>query len=203
MGINGDTMGLIWELIIAKAQDFINKACQFDFNWNDFSKELDDKTIGIHMTQIDCAVYATITRGQIVLSTHTHEPTDLMISASPMTLLELVQSGNPNPSVKIEGNAHLAQTVQKMMHTLNIDWEGFVASYTGDAIAHVIGKIKIRGNNSFLENLGEYVLFETEMAPTQDEVNQFIHDVTQLDYAVERIEARIRLLTEKTTDVIQ
>jgi ubiquinone biosynthesis protein UbiJ len=207
---NGETMALIWELVIAKAERLINKACAFDLNWEDYAKELDGKSICVQISQVDCTVYANINNNQISLSSDFTETPDLTVSGKPLALMQLATTGNPSSDVKIDGTAHLAQTIQKMMRSLDIDWEGFVALYTGDTIAHGLGKIKAQmeeifqqSKNSLTENAGEYFLYETEMAAGKEEVEAFLRDVTDLEYASDRIEARINLLKDKATDDVQ
>lgn len=200
-------MALIWELVISKAQRLINKACAFDLNWDEYANELNGKLICVNITQADCTVFAKITDEQIVLSSSSQEPADLTVTGKPLALMQLAEKNNTSSEVKIEGCAHLAQTLQKMLKQLDIDWEGFVALYTGDTISYGLTKIKTQmeeiwkhGKNTLLENAGEYLLYEKNMSPTKEEVASFLREVTDLNYDTDRIEARIKLLTEKLTD---
>lgn len=203
-------MALIWELVIAKAQRLLNKACHFDPNWEEYGQELDGKLICINISQVDCTVYAKITDRQILLSSESGQSPDLSITGKPLTLMQLANKHNPSSEVKIEGSAQLAQTVQNMMKSLNVDWEGFVALYTGDTIAHGLTKIKAQmetiwqqGKQGVLESAGEYLLYESEAAASPEEVSMFIDEVTKIGYDTDRIEARISLLTEKATENVQ
>ncbi len=207
---NGETMTLIWELVISKAQTLINKACMYDFSWDKHAKELDGKLICVNITQVDCTIFAKITDGQIILSSSSSETPDLSITGKPLTLMQLANSASPGSEAKIEGSAQLAQQIQKMMKSLDVDWEGFVALYTGDTIAHGLGKIKAQmevlwtqSKENLTEDAAEYLLYELQAAAAHSDVSTFIDDVTKLRYSADRIEARINFLKDKVTDNVQ
>lgn len=203
-------MALIWELVISKAQRMLNKACMYDLNWSDYAEQLEGKLICVKITQVDCTIYAKISQEHILLSSSAAEAPDLTVTGKPLALMQLASKANPTSEIKIEGSAQLAETVQSMMKSLNIDWEGFIALYTGDTLAHGLGKIKAQmetiwqqSKKGSLEDAGEYFLYESQSAATADDVALFIDEVTSLNYAVDRIEARINLLAEKVTDNVQ
>ena len=109
------------------------------------------------------------------------------------------EQGKPLFDVKIIGDMGLADEMRKIFSQLDLDWEGGLAEYTGDVVAHEIGKF-VRGGLGFLkrthENLQqttkEYCQEEIRVLPTRDEMENFVSEVSKLRDDVERLEVRIK-----------
>lgn len=103
--------------------------------------------------------------------------------------------------LKIKGDVHLAQTLSQIMQNIEIDWEEPISHYTGDIIAHQIGtaargfKRWIRGSKQSLQkNVTEYLQEESHQLPPREEIEDFFTEVSQLQQALDRLEARLILV---------
>ncbi len=108
--------------------------------------------------------------------------------------------------VMISGDTQLANKLQRIMANALIDWEGLIASYSSDLIAHQIfnfGKSAAKQTaltkESLSLNIGEYLQEEIQTLPPRAQVDGFVDDIDQLTQRVDRLEARISLLIETST----
>ncbi len=90
------------------------------------------------------------------------------------------------------------------LHSIEIDWEEMLSHYTGDMIAFQIGSTIRQGQKNLKsakdsagKTIAEYLHFETNLLPTQSQVNRFKKQVQQTEQAVNNIEQRIQKLTKK------
>jgi len=109
--------------------------------------------------------------------------------------------------VSINGDARVAQQMQKIFTDIDIDWEEVLAQYTGDVLAVQIhqqarktARFVQQGLNSLMQTNSEYLREEARMTPHQAEFERFQNEVTTIKYDVDRAEARIRQLSRILKD---
>jgi ubiquinone biosynthesis accessory factor UbiJ len=109
-----------------------------------------------------------------------------------------------NDKIRISGDLELGQQVKKLFDELDIDWEGHMAEFTGDVVAHQLGSWVRQGmahakefGESMRLNTSEYLLEEMRLFPSHHELNGFYKDIDELALRVERLQAQIHLLTAK------
>ena len=109
--------------------------------------------------------------------------------------------------VSIQGDARVAQKMQKILTELDIDWEEALSKYTGDVMAYQIHKQVLGASEwlrnsarSLLQNTSEYIREEQLLSPTQVEFERFQKQTTILKQDVERSEARLRHLLKAASD---
>lgn len=103
--------------------------------------------------------------------------------------------------LKIQGDNQLAQEIQAIAQDLEIDWEEPLSKYVGDIAAHEIGRgtrqlvrwFK-RAGDTLKRDLSEYLNYESQITVPDFCVADFIEQVDQLRFDVDRIEARIQRL---------
>ncbi len=106
-----------------------------------------------------------------------------------------------NDKIKISGNIELGQQVKALFDDLDIDWEGHLAFFTGDVVAHQIGSL-VRGGQSFTKRLrssfhrqmSEYLSEELRLYPSEEELNDFMNDVDDLSLQADRLQAYFQKL---------
>ena len=176
-------------------------------------RKLEGSCIAIHLTDLDLKLYCHPGSWGIRLSqTEPARPVDATIAGRLFALLSLAQeedkvSTSIQESVRINGDAAVAQQMQKIFTELEIDWEEILSSYTGDVLAYQIHQ-KVRGlgnwlcqsGESILQTSSEYLTEEAQLSPTQVEFERFQQSVTKLKHDVERTEARIRHLFKAVSD---
>jgi len=84
---------------------------------------------------------------------------------------------------------------------IDIDWEGHLAHFTGDVVAHQIGSLvregqafKERITSSLRRNVTEYLQEEVRLCPPSEELRDFFNDVDDLSLRSERLTAHINQL---------
>lgn len=192
---------LALELSLAHFERAVNHALAYSMNWPTFSNQLESTTLKCELNPVQTHIYVKIQQGHILFSLQGTEPVDLTISATPSAILELAQTKRAGHNIHISGNAHLAQTLQQAMSSLNIDWEGLLAEHLGDLAARQVSTFftKVKDFSSRLlsttmADTADYLVDEKQVLPAKSEVDQFYKDVTTLRYDTDRLEARLRLL---------
>lgn len=190
------------EFLLTGMQAGINRVLSYDIETRGALAQLEGKIIALEITGPGIRVYLQPEHMGVILSREQPGPVDVSICGRPAALLGMVMRRDESRSqghVEIRGDIHLAQRLQQIMQSLDIDWEEFVATYTGDMAAHHIGRIG-RGMGRYLNMVGrrlavqfsEYVHYEQNMLPLRAEIDQFINEVDSLRDDVERLQQRLK-----------
>lgn len=111
------------------------------------------------------------------------------------------ESQSPSGTLQVIGDVGLAQRFQSIIRNTDLDWEEFVSRYTGDIIAHKLGNM-VRGSGRFIRQSGntlrqdvsEYLLYEKEVLPIREDIEDYVSSVDELRNAVARLKLRIERL---------
>lgn len=171
------------------------------------------RCVEIHLTDLDFRLYCH--PGSWGIRFSQDKPTcevDSTISGRLMALVNLsLQEDKVSASIQqrvsIQGDARVAQQMQKMLTEIDIDWEEVLSKYTGDVMAHQIHKQAIGAGEwlrnsaqSLLQTTSEYIREEQRLSPTQVEFERFQKQTTTLKQDVERSEARLRQLLKSAAE---
>ena len=116
------------------------------------------------------------------------------------------ESQSPSGTLQVIGDVGLAQRFQSILRNTDLDWEEFLSRYTGDIIAHKLGNL-VRETGIFARQTGdtlrrdisEYLLYEKEVVPIQEDIENYVSSVDELRNDVERLKARIDRLQRTIT----
>ena len=104
--------------------------------------------------------------------------------------------------VEIRGELSLAQELQAIFATVEIDWEEMLARMTGDVVAHELGNAARAfrrwvsdARKSVELDIAEYIKYEKRLVPAARELMEFDDDLACLRDDVERLEQRILRLS--------
>jgi ubiquinone biosynthesis protein UbiJ len=171
------------------------------------------RCIEIHLTDLDFWLYCHPGSWGIRFSQDKPiREVDSTISGRLMALVNLsLQEDKVSASIQqrvsIQGDARVAQQMQKMFTEIDIDWEEVLSKYTGDVMAHQIHKQAIGAGEwlrnsaqSLLQTTSEYIREEQRLSPTQVEFERFQKQTTTLKQDVERSEARLRHLLKSAAE---
>ncbi len=134
---------------------------------------------------------------------------DARISGRLMALVSLASeedkvSTSIKERVNFDGDVALAQKLQRILTSLDIDWEEALARYSGDVLAVQIHQRARRfgdwlgqSADSLLQTSSEYLREEARLSPARVEFEQFQSRLTTLKNDVARTEARLQQLLEK------
>jgi len=106
--------------------------------------------------------------------------------------------------VKIEGDMHTGRQFQELFDKLDIDLEEKLSHFTGDIIAHQIGRFFRAGQSwgkdsieTFRLNAAEFLQEETRDLPAGPEADIFYAQVNELRTDFDRLQSRVERLENK------
>jgi ubiquinone biosynthesis protein UbiJ len=167
--------------------------------------ELDGKSLALDVRGVTRMLVRS--SGALVHITHDAAAVaDAQVSGSPLSLLAL---GGQSPeavlqkgTVEIRGDAEIARKYRELAHLLMPDLEEELSLAIGDVPAHQIGRLAraVSGwsrqtAKTAARNVAEYLAHERADLVPRAEAEQFTSGVDRLREDVDRLEARIKLLT--------
>jgi ubiquinone biosynthesis protein UbiJ len=185
----------------------INTAIQLDEQMPEKLKTLEDKTLEMIIGPLSVNFFIHFKKGEIQLLPHYDAPADTIIHSNPIGLirLSLLPASKArslfNDKIRMSGDIELGQQVKQLFDEMTIDWEGHLAHFTGDVVAHQIGSLFRKGikfKNQFSEsmrlNMTEYLQEEVRVLPSKNELEAFFAQVDELSLSVERLQAHVNHL---------
>lgn len=194
-------------------QKAINRGLALDESIPAKLKSLEGKSLEIAIQPLSVKFYIVFQEGQIQLRESYDGETDTQIVSSPMGLirLSLLPASKArslfNDKIRISGDIELGLKVKQIFEELDIDWEGHLAEFTGDVIAHQLSGFLHKGL-SFARNLGQslslntsdYLHEELRLFPNKLELEDLFNAIDTLSHDVERLEASIKQIKAETHD---
>ncbi len=185
----------------------INKALGLDENMPSKLFALDQKVVEIIIRPLQVNFFIHFDQGKLCLLDHYSGHPDTIIHSSPIGLirLSLLPASKArslfNDKVRMSGDIELGQKIKLLFDELDIDWEGHLAFFTGDVVAHQIGSFvrksfafKQQLSDSLRHNVKEYLHEEVRLFPSRQEVDDFFHDLDELVLATDRLQAQMNQL---------
>ncbi|WP_419419801.1 ubiquinone biosynthesis accessory factor UbiJ [Legionella sp. D16C41] len=191
-------------------QTAINHALSLDESMPTKISAFHDKIIEIIIGPLNVNFFITFKDGELHLLDSTLNPPDTVIHSNPLGLIRL--SFLPaskarslfNDKMRVSGDVELGLALKKLFDEIDIDWEGHLAYFTGDVIAHQLGSMFRRSlefkrqlSASLQNNTIDYIQDELRLFPSHEEVENFFADIDQLVLDVERLHAQINLLDKQ------
>lgn len=188
-------------------QKAINHALALDESMPAKIAALDGKVLEVIVAPLGVNFYIRFKEQELQLLDDFDGQPNTIIHSSPLGLIRL--SFLPaskarslfNDKIRLSGDIELGQEVKKLFDELDIDWEGHLAHFTGDVVAHQIGSIFRRGlafkkqlSESLRHNLGDYLQEELQCLPPREAIDDFFNDIDQLLLDVDRLQAQINQL---------
>lgn len=126
------------------------------------------------------------------------------VRSSLADLLGLASSaGRRGAKVEFSGDVGVIQNVRRVFTELEVDWEEQISEFTGDMLAHQLGRAMRSSTNwlrhsgeSMLQTIGEYLTEERRELPSAAEVSGFLTEVDYLRQDVEHLAVRLRRLEQ-------
>lgn len=191
-------------------QKAINKAMLLDEHMPAKLLALENKTLEMIIAPLNVNFFIHFKNGEIQLLDHYDTRADTIIHSNPLGLirLSLLPASQArslfNDKIRMSGDIELGQQVKKLFDEMDIDWEGHLAHFTGDVIAHQIGSFIRKGMNlkqhfddSMRQNLSEYLQEELRVVPSKNELEDFLVGVDELSLSVERLQAHVNHLLSR------
>ncbi|KTD01719.1 SCP2 sterol-binding domain-containing protein [Fluoribacter gormanii] len=188
----------------------INKAAKLDEQMPARLNAFDNKTLEIIISPLNVNFFIHFKDGEIVLLDCYDREADTVIHSNPLGLirLSLLPASKArslfNDKIRMTGDTELGQQVKKLFDEMDIDWEGHLAHFTGDVVAHQIGSFVRKGmafkkklDESLQQNVSEYLQEELRVMPTKYELEDFFAEVDELSLSVERLQAHVNQLISR------
>ncbi len=169
-------------------------------------KQIDGKLIALRISEIDTTILMLVNnlRLQELGETDVEPDVEIGVSLSMLSDYFLGVDRNQlikNGAIEINGDSHIASVFHNTLREVEIDWEEIAAARVGDNVAHQFGS-GARMVKNLLNNIRENARLDTrdylqdnlQVAVTQEEVNEFMHDVDSLRAQTDRLEARLNRL---------
>ncbi|WP_367608075.1 SCP2 domain-containing protein [Legionella sp. W05-934-2] len=196
-------------------QKAINHALSLDPDWSEKAAPLGGKRLKLVVAPLDLVFFILFEEdGKLTLTAESDEAADTTIHSNPLgfirlSLLPMSKARSLfNDRIKIEGDMEFGQQVKALFDQLDIDWEGHIAQFTGDMIAHQLGSFVRRGKafgkhlqRSLQENMDDYLHEESGWFPPVEEVEDFYKDIDNLVMDVDRLEAKFAQLQGRENEV--
>lgn len=107
--------------------------------------------------------------------------------------------------ISVSGDTAMAHQFQRALEQLDPDWEAALAARIGDLPAHFLGQ-RVRealhwrrqAADRLIRNLEEYIHEESRQLPGRRELEATFADIDELSLRVERVDARLTGLKNKT-----
>lgn len=182
----------------------MNRYLELDPESSERLKSIKGKVIEIELRGLDLTFYLLPDdHGIQVMGTYEGDA-DACLSGAPLALMTMGLSGNTQKSlfsgdVEISGDTELGSQFKQILDELDIDWEEHCSHYTGDVVAHQLGRF-FRGASKWGKqaketlalDVSEYLQEEKRLVATQPEVEHFNAEVDQLRADIDRLEARVK-----------
>ena len=198
---------MIKQYSLTALQKAMNHALRLDPAMPEKLSNLQDKVLALVISPLNITFFMQFKDQHIyLLADYIGEP-DTTIQSSPLGLirLSLLPASKVrslfNDEIRMTGDLALGQAVKALFDGLDIDWEGHLAHFTGDVVAHQIGSffrqglaLKQRVSTSMRHNVTEYLQEELRVFPSREETNDFFSDIDELSLQSERLAAHVNQL---------
>lgn len=199
---------MIKQYSLLALQKAINCALALDADMAHKIKPLEAKVLEIVVKPLNVLFFMTFRGGQLQLLSYYEGIPDTVIHSSPLGLIRLsILPASKlrslfNDNIRMSGNIELGQQVKALFDNLDIDWEGHLAHFTGDVVAHQIGSwvregysLNRRVVSSLRRSMTEYLHEERRVFPGPQEMQDFFEDIDELALKVERLLAHFNHLS--------
>lgn len=172
--------------------------------------KLDGRSIALHLAQPPLALRMTVEGEALRVGPVEDAAADLSVRATLAGLLSQVpglrrDGAHAAPGrLRIEGDAELAQQLQRLAQRFDPDWQQPFVSVFGEVIGVQVANTvaaALRGArgaaSSFAQSSAEYVVEESRDVVGRDELDAFHDDVDGLRDDVDRMAARVARLSTR------
>lgn len=201
---------MLKEYSLPPLQFALNRALSLDPNHIEKLKPFLEKCIKINIVPLNFSFFMRFIDNEIALKASDSCEPDAILHASPIGLIRLsllpASSARSlfNDRLRIEGDTELGMQLKQLFDSLDLDWEGHLARFTGDMVAQQFGRFIRKSvektkaiHQSFKRQTQEYIYHEAAVTPSQAELANFYDDVDELMLDTERLEAKITLFIEQ------
>lgn len=199
----------IADLAYAGLEQAINHHISMDPNAQAQMSQLHGKVIAMEVLGTGHTIYLNPGPKMVQLLGQHEATPDCLLQGSPMTIAQLrrpVPEGcSPIPDdMQVSGDRELAHRFCHILRQIEINWEQYLAQYTGTLIAGEIGKVMDYAGywrdhiiDTINQDAREYLQQESSMLPARHEIEEFSSNLQRLTEQLEGLHQRINDLKAK------
>jgi len=172
------------------------------------ARQLDGKVMSLIVQGTPLTIFFKARDGRIEVGTRHEGTTDASLSGTPISLLALAgpqaERGLRGGSVRIEGEAEIAQRFRDLLEQARPDFEEELSRVIGDVAARQVANFARglldwgrKASGAFAGNVAEYLQEEGRDVPARVEIEEFLSGVDELRESVDRLEVRLTRLESR------
>jgi ubiquinone biosynthesis protein UbiJ len=196
-------------ILAAILESAVNRVLALDEDTPARLQRLDGRMLRLDLDGVGITLFFTFSATVVHVSIDSDDEPDTVISGSPFALFSMaVPDGDgswqgPDSRVNISGDATLARDLERLFSRLDPDWESTLSRLFGDVWGHQVAAGIRSGSEQAKEAAGnaaelvsEFLKRESGPLVPSAEIKKFADAVDETRDAVERLEARIRIMKE-------
>lgn len=168
---------------------------------------MEGKTLAVLATQPQLALYINVRSSKLRLASLFERPATATLRGPARSLLRLLLQDETPASlasfgVELQGSTGFMQDLQLLLRDLDPDWEFHLGRLIGDLPVSALAKgidtgVAFAGStlSAARDNVREYLVHESGLLPARSQVDQFQTSVLELQVRLDRLQARLNLLT--------
>lgn len=157
------------------------------------------KVIQVSIVDFNLNFFILLNEHGMLLQQSYQQIVDVKISGKLSALWQMLKLAKKiNSNIHISGDIELVQEFGQLFRGFSIDWEGLLANYVGDIVAHQtfyqfskIAKLCKHSFNSLRESTSEYLLEEVRVMAPAEQLEDFYEQIADIRDDVERAEQRL------------
>lgn len=196
-------------ILAAMLESAVNRVLALDEDTPARLQRLDGRMLRLDLEGVGITLYFTFSATVVHVSIDSDDEPDTVISGSPFALFSMaVPDGDgswqgPDSRVNISGDATLARDLERLFSRLDPDWESTLSRLFGDVWGHQVAAGIRSGSEQAKEAAGnaaelvsEFLKRESGPLVQSADIKKFADAVDETRDAVERLEAKVRIMQE-------
>ncbi len=196
-------------ILAAMLDTAINRVLALDEDAPSRLQRLDGRMLRLDLANVGIKLYFAFSTTRVDVSIESAEEPDTVISGSPLALFSMAVPdgdgswGRASSRVNISGDATLARDLERLFSRLDPDWESTLSQLFGDVWGYQVAAGIRSGSEQAreatvkaAEMVSEFLQRDSGLLVPSADIKAFADAVDETRDAVERLEARLRIMHE-------
>jgi len=196
-------------ILAAMLEAAINRVLALDEDTPARLQRLDGRMLRLDLEGVGMSLFFAFSATLVHISVDSDDEPDTVISGSPLALFSMAVPdgggswGGLESRINISGDATLARDLERLFSRLDPDWESTLSRLFGDVWGHQVAagirsgseQARVAAWNA-AEMVSDYLQRDTGPLVPAADIKAFVDAVDETRDAVERLEARLRIMRE-------
>ena len=199
------SLALLQTALMMPAELLLNQLLTLDAASDKRLAELEGSTLALHVTAPELNIFISIRQHKLHLSPVFEGTATASLHGSASALLRILVQQTPVTNlapfkVELQGSTAFVQALQNLRKELDVDWEFHLSRLVGDLPVAGLRKSMeashacvARAGQSTLQNIQEYLAYESTLLPSQTAAEQCYTDINELTLRADRLQAKLAL----------